>query len=132
MLLERGEVYRGFRQNHGVGPWLASRSLPPDDILAAGGPSFHFGPAEVIDIAQLAPYPLLLLEAGYSVRVQFNAACRLANVKPIIAFESRATHTVLALAEAGQGAAILPSLLREESYAMIIVRATARRNPVPE
>ncbi|HKA81728.1 MAG TPA: LysR family transcriptional regulator [Xanthobacteraceae bacterium] len=131
-LLERGEVHLGIRHDQGVEPWLASRSLPPDDILAAGGPSFHFGPAEVIDIAQLAPYPLLLLEAGYSVRVQFNAACRLANVKPIIAFESRAPHTVLALAEAGQGVAIIPSLLRTDRYALRIVRVTHRRKPLRE
>src|SRR6266700_965580 len=58
-----------------------TEALGPDQVLAACAPSLHFGAAETIDIRSLASYPLLLLEPGYSVRVQFNAACRLANVK---------------------------------------------------
>ena len=43
------------------------------------------------------------------IRRLFNAACRLADVEPNILLESRAPHTLLALAEAGQGVAIIPS-----------------------
>ena len=80
----------------------------------------------------LASYPLLLLEAGYSVRVQFNAACRLANVKPNILFESRAPHTLLALAEARHGVAIIPSLLRTDRYELSILRVAHRGKPLRE
>jgi len=131
-LLERGEVHLGIRHDQGTDPCLASLSLQPDEVLAACAPSLGMGPAETIDIRSLAKYPLLLLEPGYSVRVQFNAACRLANVKLNILFESRAPHTLLALAEAGQGVAIIPSLLRTDRYDLRILRVAHRGKPLRE
>jgi LysR family transcriptional regulator, nitrogen assimilation regulatory protein len=131
-LLERGEVHLGIRHDQGVDPRLASLPLQPDEVLAARAASLHFGAAETIDIRSLASHPLLLLEPGYSVRVQFNAACRLANVKPNILFESRAPHTLLALAEAGHGVAIIPSLLRTDRYELTIHRVALRGKPFRE
>ena len=131
-LLERGEVHLGIRHDQGADPPLASHPLLPDEVLAACDPSLNIGPGEMIDIGSIASYPLLLLEPGYSVRVQFDAACRLANVKPNVLFESRAPHTLLALAEAGQGAAIIPSLLRTDRYALRIFRVTHRGKPLRE
>jgi len=46
--------------------------------------------------------------------------------------ESRAPHTLLALAEAGQGVAIIPSLLRTDRYTLRIVRVTHRRKALQE
>jgi len=131
-LLQRGEVHLGIRHDQGVDPRLASSPLQPDEVLAACAPSLHVGATETIDIRCLASYPLLLLEPGYSVRVQFNAACRLANVKPKILFESRAPHTLLALAEARHGVAIIPSLLRTDRYELIVLRVAYRRKPLRE
>jgi DNA-binding transcriptional LysR family regulator len=131
-LLERGEVHLGIRHDQGVDPFLASLTLQPDEVLAACAPSLHIGSAATIDIRSLTAYPLLLLEPGYSVRVQFNAACRLANVKLNILFESRAPHTLLALAEAGQGVAIIPSLLRTDRYELRILRVAHRGRPLRE
>ena len=111
-MLERGEVHVGIRHDQYVNRYFASQALPPDEILAACEPSLALGHAGMIDIGRLAAYPLLLLESGYSLRRMFNAACRLARVEPNILLESRAPHTLLALAEAGQGVAIIPSLLR--------------------
>ena len=84
----------------------------------------------MIDIVALAPYPLLLLESGYSVRRLLNAACRVADVEPNILLESRAPHTLLALAEAGQGVAIIPSVLRTDRYRLKIARVCHRRKPL--
>ena len=44
--------------------------------------------------------------------------------------ESRAPHTLLALAEAGQGVAIIPSVLRTDRYRLRIARVTHRRKPL--
>src|SRR5882762_4815159 len=107
-----------------------SLALPPDDVLAACLPSLQLGRAGMIDIVSLASYPLLLLESCYSVRRLFNAACRLADVEPNILLESRAPHTLLALAEAGQGVAIVPSLLRTDRYRLKVARVTHRRKPL--
>jgi LysR family nitrogen assimilation transcriptional regulator len=129
-LLEHGEVHVGIRHDQGSHPSFESLALPPDDVLAACLPSLQLGREGKIDIVSLAPYPLLLLDSGYSVRRLFNAACRLADVEPNILLESRAPHTLLALAEAGQGVAIIPSVLRTDRYRLKISRVTHRRKPL--
>ncbi len=129
-LLERGEVHIGIRHDQGVNPWFESLALPSDDVLAACRPSLLLGRDGMVDIVSLAPHPLLLLDPGYSVRRLFNAACRLADVEPIILLESRAPHTLLALAEAGTGVAIIPSVLRTDRYRLKIARVTHRRKPL--
>jgi LysR family transcriptional regulator, nitrogen assimilation regulatory protein len=47
-----------------------------------------------------------------------------------ILLESRAPHTLLALAEAGQGIAIIPSVLRADRYSLKLARVTHRRRPL--
>src|SRR5436189_392542 len=128
-MLESGEVHVGIRHDQSD-PRFESRVLPPDEILAAFAPSLELGHAGAIDIGRLASYPLLLLESGYSIRRLFNAACRLAAVEPHILLESRAPHTLLALAEAGQGIAIIPSVLRTDRYMLKIARVAHRRKPL--
>lgn len=130
-LLERGEAHVGIRLDQGD-PRFESRVLPPVDALAVAAPSLDLGRAGVIDVRGLASYPLLLLDPGYSVRRLFDAACRLADVRPNVLLESRAPHTLLALAEIGQGVAIIPSLQRTDRYTVQIARVTHGRKPVRE
>ena len=66
------------------------------------------------------------------VRRVFDAACRLAGLKPNILLESRAPHTLLAMAEAGHGVAIIPSALRTHHYKLRIVGVTYRGRPLRE
>ena len=129
-LLERGEVHVGIRHDQGVNPWFESSPLPSDDVLAAYRPPLQPGRGGMIDIVSLASHPLLLLDSGYSVRRLFNAACRVADLEPNILLESRAPHTLLALAEAGQGIAIIPSVLRTHRYKLKVARVTHRRRPL--
>jgi LysR family nitrogen assimilation transcriptional regulator len=129
-LLERGEVHIGIRHDQGVNPWFDSLALPPDDVLAACARALPLGRNGKIDIVSLASGPLLLLDSGYSVRRLFNAACRVADVEPDILLESRAPHTLLALAEAGKGVAVIPSVLRTDRYRLNIARITHRRKPL--
>jgi DNA-binding transcriptional LysR family regulator len=106
--------------------------LPSDDVMAACRLSLKLklGRGGAVDIVSLAAHPLLLLDSGYSVRRLFNAACRLADVEPNILLESRAPHTLLALAESGQGVAVIPSMLRTGRYRLKIARITHRRKPL--
>jgi LysR family nitrogen assimilation transcriptional regulator len=129
-MLERGEVHIGIRHDQYPSRFLASRTLPPDEVLAVCNASRPLGRAGQIDIRDLAPYPLLLLDSGYSIRRLFNAACRLAGVEPNIVFESRAPHTVLALAETGHGVGVIQSILRTDRYALRIVRVMHKRKPL--
>jgi DNA-binding transcriptional LysR family regulator len=128
-MLERGEVHLGQHLAHAVQPGdrrFASHLLDSVELLAACHPPLAIGKGGAIDIRRLAPYPLLLLDAGFVFRRTFDAACRLAGLEPNIKFESRAPHTLLAMAEAGHGVAIIPSALRTHRYVLRIVRVTHR------
>jgi len=85
-----------------------------------------------MDIRRLGSRPLLLLNRSFAVRQAFDAACRIAEFKPNIRFESRTPHTLLALAEAGLGTAVVPSVLPTHRYKLQIVTLTYRNNPLRE
>src|SRR5712671_539014 len=108
-LLERGEVHISIGRMpaiQGDNHPFESFPLPPVDYLAACHTSLQLGSAGNVDIIKLAPYPLLLLDSSFLVRNTFDAACRLAGLKPNIFIESRSPQGLLALAEAGHGVAI--------------------------
>ena len=94
------------------------RQLGSVDLLAACHPDIIIDEREKIEVRRLVAHPLLLLDVGFGFRRAFDAACRLARVEPRIRFESRSPHTLLALAEAGLGVAIIPSALRTDRYAL--------------
>jgi DNA-binding transcriptional LysR family regulator len=106
--------------------------LPPMEFFAASHTSLKLGTEEGIDIAKLAPYPLLLLDSSSVIRGTFNAACRLAGLKPNIFVESRSPQALLALAEAGHGVAIVPSVLPTHRYRLRVARIMHRRRPLRE
>jgi DNA-binding transcriptional LysR family regulator len=101
-------------------------------LLAASNPSLALAKGAAIDISKLATVPLLLLASDFMVRRAFDAACRLAGITPNIRFASRAPHTVLALAEAGHGVAIIPSQLQADRYSLRIARITYHGKPLRE
>jgi LysR family transcriptional regulator, nitrogen assimilation regulatory protein len=136
-LLERGDVHvticamRAMQtdNNHP----FETFPLPPVELLAAGPTSLRVGTAGNIDIAELARYPLLLLDSSFSVnRNLFDAACRLEGIKPNIFIESRSPQGLLAFAEAGHGVAIVPSVLPIRRYRLNVARITHRRRPLRE
>ena len=106
--------------------------LPPMEFFAASHTSLKLGTEGSIDIAKLAPYPLLLLDSSSVIRGTFNAACRLAGLKPNIFVESRSPQALLALAEAGHGVAIVPSVLPTHRYRLRVARIMHRRRPLRE
>ena len=134
-MLERGELHVviGFKRAIDIkGGAIESFELSPIDFLAACPDSWKLGTGGNVEIEALAAHPLLLLDASFWVRTTFDAACRLAGVKPDIFVESRAPHALLALAEAGHGVAIVPSVLPTHRYRLRILRITHRRRPLRE
>lgn len=134
-MLERGEIHlaqgtlRVLRpgQSH-----IAGVPLVAVEMLAACSPELPIAMSETVDIARLAPFPLLQTGQEYVIRQTFDAACRLAGFEPIDALESRAPQALLAMAEAGHGIAIVPSSLRTRAYRLKIARITYRRKPLSE
>ena len=134
-LLERGEVHLAQNLLHAVEPGdrrIASRRLESVEMLAACHLTLKLGKGAVIEIGQLSAYPLLLLHTDFMVRRTFDAACRLAGLTPNIRLDSRLPHTLLAMAEAGHGVAIIPSQLQAHRYDLKIVRITYRGKSVRE
>jgi len=132
-LMERGEIHLCISLLDAVEAGnrnLGASLVPPLELVAACHPSVPFGHGELIDIGRLASYPLLLQDSGFVARKTFDAVCSLAKLKPNILIESRAPHTLLALAEAGLGIAIVPSAIRIDRYALRVVRISYRRKPI--
>jgi LysR family nitrogen assimilation transcriptional regulator len=134
-MLERGEIHLGQNLLHAVRldeQHFGSFPLGSVQLLAGCHPSVALGPNRTIEITDLAQFPLLLLDGGFGFRRAFDAASRMAGLKPTIAFESRNPHTLLALAEAGHGVAIVPSQLQCWRYRLRIVGLTHRRHVLQE
>jgi DNA-binding transcriptional LysR family regulator len=133
--LERGQVHVTvslIQPSQAKSPFLGSFQLTRLEFLAASSKSLEIGTAGDIEISRLARYPLLLLNSSFAVRSAFDAACRLAGVEPHIFIESRTPHALLALAEAGHGVAIVPSVLPTNRYRLRVARITHRRRPLRE
>jgi DNA-binding transcriptional LysR family regulator len=134
-MLERGEVHVAISTAGAIeasGHALDTIWLPPLEFVAACNRAIKIADNATMDVCSLATYPLLLLDRTFAVRGAFDAACRVAEFKPNIAFESRTPHTLLALAEAGHGIAIVPSVMPTHRYDLQIVRLTYRRKVLRE
>lgn len=134
-LLEHGDLHLGISVMQAIQAEdhpFDSVQLPAIELLAACHPSLPLGNAANLEISRLARHPLLLLEPSFFVRGTFDAACRLAGVRPTVVAESRAPHTLLSLAEAGHGVAVVPSVMPTHRYRLRIFRLTHRRRPLRE
>jgi DNA-binding transcriptional LysR family regulator len=134
-LLESGEIHLGQNLLHAVKldkRHFDSLALGAVELLAACHPSLPIGRRRSMEVARLAEFPLLLMDSGFGFRRAFDAASRMAGLNPTIKFESRNPHTLLALAEAGHGVAIVPSQLQCHRYALRIVGLTYRNRPLRE
>ncbi len=132
-MLERGEIDLAQTLLSAIRPEdkrFESHPLESTDMLAACHPELKLGKGETIEIARLAPYPLLQISAEFMIRTTFDAACRLAGFKPNILLECRAPHALLAMAEAGHGIAIIPSALRTDHYRLRMMRVTYQGKPL--
>ena len=134
-MLERGEIHLGQMLPYGVpldDGQFGSQPLEPTELLAACHPATPLDGQGAIEVARLAPYPLLLLNSGYGLRRAFDAACRLSGLRPNIRLETRSPHTLLALAEAQHGVAIIACTFRTHGYNLKIARIVYRSRPLRE
>jgi DNA-binding transcriptional LysR family regulator len=134
-MVERGEIHLSISMLDAVEAdqrRLGFCPVPPVELVAACHPSFRLEHGSMTDIGQIASYPLLLLDSGFVGRKTFDAVCRLARLKPNILVESRAPYTLLALAEAGLGIAIVPSAIRTHRYRLHIVRIAYKRKAIKD
>lgn len=134
-MLERGEIDLGQNLLHAVQPddhRFAGHPLEAVELLAASHPSLKLGKGGKVEIDALRSHPLLVLDNAFIFRRTFDAACRLAGFEPNIRFESRGPHTLLAMAESGNGVAIVPSALRTSRYAVRVASIAYQGRPLLE
>jgi DNA-binding transcriptional LysR family regulator len=133
-LLERGAIHVGIllKAVRADDRRFAGHPAPPVEVLAACHPTFDLRLQGAIDITCLASYPLLVLDTGFVIRRTFDAVCNIAKLEPNILIESRAPSNLLALAEAGHGVAIIPSVVLTHRYALRVARITYENKPLRE
>lgn len=79
-----------------------------------------------IEIADLLESPILTLNRRHASREVFDAACRLSGAVPRIVLEGTSPHTLFALAEGGNGVAVVPSSARVSSPSLVCRPITLR------
>jgi DNA-binding transcriptional LysR family regulator len=134
-LIERGEVLLGTVGHEAVplgSDQFGSLPLLPITFSAAYRDPFDLGHGGEIDVRDLTPYPLLLLDPSFVLRKTFDAACRLARVRPNVLFECSSPHTLLSLAEVGHGVAIVPSNVLLHRYTLKTLRIGSEGRPLQE
>jgi DNA-binding transcriptional LysR family regulator len=85
------------------------RLLYPMHVLILMRRTHRLARRAVVELVDLSEEPLLLLGRGFGSHLWFEAACRVAQIRPRILLESGAPHTLVSLVSAGYGLAILPS-----------------------
>ena len=119
-LVARGELHLALG---GIltGGQLETRPLFPIRVLAVTARRPRWKRRNTIEVRELANEPLLLLSKEYGSRQLFDAACRIAHLRPRVVLESREPHSLITLAQAGQGIAVVPSTVRFMSRRIQIV-----------
>ena len=108
--VQQGELHLG------VGVWriggLQSKPLHPGRVLAVMQPKHRLAGRNDLRVTELGRAPLLLLGRDFQTRILFDEACQAAHFEPSVRLESRSPQSLVALAEAGHGIAIVPSSVR--------------------
>ena len=86
-----------------------SKLLYPSVNLAVLPGKHRFARRRVLEVAELAEDPLLVLQRGFGSRDWLDSACNAAHIRPRIRLESAAPHTLIALTRAGYGVAVVPA-----------------------
>jgi LysR family cyn operon transcriptional activator len=117
-LLEDGGVRLPDRLNDGdiqlaltvvVDDRFRQRPLYPTYAVAVVPKKHRLSRHRSLEIEELTDEPLLLLHRSFASREWLDTACKVAHIKPRIVLESGAPHTIMALAAAGYGIAVVPS-----------------------
>jgi DNA-binding transcriptional LysR family regulator len=105
--LERGEVHLAIMPAvHGQ---FASRLLYPVHAVVVFADGHRLRRQRLVEVTALANESLLLLRHEFGSRAWFDAACEIAHMRPRVLLESGAPDTLIDLAAADYGVAVLPS-----------------------
>jgi DNA-binding transcriptional LysR family regulator len=116
--VEQGELHVA------IGVWrpggLQSQPLFPGRVLAVMKRGHRLARQNALTVTDLVGSPLLLLAREFQTRELFDEACQAARFEPSVRLESRSPQSLVALAAAGQGIAIVPSAVRLDAARVIV------------
>ena len=118
--LARGDVHLALMMSDAR---FQQQPLFPLYVLAVLSEKHRLSRHRTLDIVELADEPVLLLNRSFATRGWFEAACSVAHIRPRVLLESAAPHTIIALAGAGYGIAVVPSTV-------LIPRGSVRAMPL--
>jgi DNA-binding transcriptional LysR family regulator len=99
-----------------IGAWrtggFQSQLLFPARVLAIMQRKHRLAGRSELTVTELTGVPMLLLGRDFGSRELFDEACQAAHFEPSVLLESRSPQTLVAIAEAGHGIAIVPSSVR--------------------
>jgi LysR family cyn operon transcriptional activator len=107
-LVERGEVQLALAIRRG-NDRLSGRLLFPVRVVAAMPSTHRLARRRIIEVSDLQDERVLLLRQGFGTREMFDGACRIAHVHTRTVLEAGDPHSLIALAQAARGIAIVPS-----------------------
>lgn len=106
------------------------RLLYPMHVLAVLPQRHSLSRRTTLDVTELADELLLRLTPGFASHGWFEAACQVAHVRPRVLLESVAPQTLIALAQAGYGVAIVPSPVRIPRTGVCVAVVVHREVPL--
>jgi len=109
---------------------LASRLLYPLRVLAVMSRGHRLASRRGLTIDDIAREPLLILASGFQTRQLFDEACQGREADLRIVLESQSPQSLIALAAAGRGLAIVPSVVPLARARVAIVGLVHRERPL--
>jgi DNA-binding transcriptional LysR family regulator len=109
--VEQGELHLLAPTFRAVEP-LKSTLLYPVRVLAVMSRRHRLATRRTLAVPDIANETLLMLAPGFGSRRIFDEACRAAGAEPRVLVESRSPSSLIAMAAAGHGIAIVPSVVR--------------------
>ena len=109
-MVEQGEIHLAIPALKVVEP-LQSALLYPLRVLAVMSRRHRLASRRVLTVLDLQGETLLILGPEFQTRQLFQAACSAARAEPRVLLESQSPQSLIALAAAGHGVAIVPSVV---------------------
>ena len=126
--LERGDIDVAIMP--AGGDRFRGRLLYPMYVLAVLPQRHGLSRRATLDVTDLADELVLRLTPGFASHGWFEAACHVAHVRPRVLHESAAPHTLIALAKAGHGIALVPSPVRIPRAGVCVAVVVHREVPL--
>jgi DNA-binding transcriptional LysR family regulator len=127
--VEQGEIHFAIPALNVVQP-LQSALLYPLRVLAVMSRRHPLASRRVLTVSDLQRETLLILAPEFQTRQLFDAACSAARAEPRVLLESQSPQSLIALAAAGHGVAIVPSVVRLSRTGIAVAGLAQGRQPL--